>query len=166
MTSKRKSDGDQDDDQPCKKKIIESVSQPKTPRGGSKRTFSDQGQKNLEQIALRTLKRLEREDKIRKLQEAKEVRSETSAPRSISSGTLEKEEGGSTASASTDSAPCRTQQEQEDSMIAWKEELLAEMSEEALNFLEFKVENECLMVKPIKTKNQEFNMKEATCEER
>ncbi|CAK9094858.1 unnamed protein product [Durusdinium trenchii] len=55
---------------------------------------------------------------------------------------------------------------EENSMIAWKEELLAEMSKEALNFLEFKVENECLMVKPIKTKNQEFNMKEATCEER
>eukprot|EP00913_Durusdinium_trenchii_P003263 g3019.t1 len=46
-----------------------------------------------------------------------------------------------------------------------REELLGVMSQEGLAFSEFKVEGECLMVKPFKGKSQEFNMKEATPEE-
>ena len=144
-----------------KKKIIENTPEAEIPRQSLKRTVSDPEQERLEKIALRTLKRLEREDKVRRLNE------ERIAGQSSSSASIDPD-------SSTDRQPPRViaeidveeqENQTEGPFDSLREELLGVMSQEGLAFSEFKVEGECLMVKPFKGKSQEFNMKEATPEE-
>ncbi|CAK8995053.1 Retrovirus-related Pol polyprotein from transposon TNT 1-94 [Includes: Protease, partial [Durusdinium trenchii] len=146
--SKRKSRHSDQDSASNKKKIVEETV--------VKRPVEDQEQANLEKIALKTLRRLEREEKMRKISERKE------AVASASSETPNQE----TTSSSSSMALQQPSTETSADGFAPQDALMAELTEQGLSFLELKIEDSCLMTKPVKTKSQEFDMKLATDEEK
>ena len=153
--SKRKSQHSDQDSASNKKKIVEETV-PRLDAHRVKRPVEDQEQANLEKIALKTLRRLEREEKMRKISERKE------AVASASSETPNQE----TTSSSSSMALQQPSTETSADGFAPQDALMAELTEQGLSFLELKIEDSCLMTKPVKTKSQEFDMKLATDEEK
>ncbi|CAK9063078.1 unnamed protein product [Durusdinium trenchii] len=127
----------------------------------SKRQISET--EHLERVALRTMKRMDREEKMRRLKE-------TSSDSAVNP---------QTAAASSDSVnesavpnqlkefqnQFKEEAPQDKKDLEEDDDLFVNSSQEPqqlLSFFELKAENKVLMARPAKPKSQEFNMKEAT----
>ncbi|CAK9083538.1 Retrovirus-related Pol polyprotein from transposon RE2 (Retro element 2) (AtRE2) [Includes: Protease RE2 [Durusdinium trenchii] len=121
----------------------------------------DTDQERLERIAMQTMRRLDREEKIRRLRD----RGESAPDLSNSSASASSIPSGSASSTRPDLD--KIQEEEDDKETSeQKEELMSHMSEAGIDFFEISGSEACLMAKPYKSKSQEFNMKEATPEEK
>ena len=160
-SAKRKTEENSEETDGKKKKAIEVIPAGTQHQSGLKRPIQQTEQQRLEKIALQTLRRLEREDKIRKLQDREETLKASSSSAAAPSHRDPPDES---------QQPSTDLEKKEDSVDSvrdlQRQELLVDMTEVGLSFFELKAEDSCLMVKPHKAKNQEFNMKEATPEER
>ena len=155
MGSKRKSEHSISVSSPNKKKIVEENIAGSGPHG-VKRTVEDQEQANLEKIALKTLRRLEREEKMRKVSERKDT---TTSASSESAGPVD-----TNPSSAATLLPSSTEASEND--LITHDLQLAEIADQGFNFFELKIENSCLMTKPVRAKSQEFDMRFATEDEK